>query len=125
MIYGIGTDMIEIERIEKSLKRKGFLSYVFSSEEIEAFSKRNDAAVKLSGGFAAKEAVSKALGTGIRGFELHEISVLRDELGKPYFKFTGAAEKIMNDLGLQAFVTISNTDKLALASVVLESSADQ
>ena len=51
MIYGIGTDMIEIERIEKSLKRKGFLSYVFSAEEIEAFSKRNDAAVKLSGCF--------------------------------------------------------------------------
>ena len=124
MIYGIGTDMIEISRIEKSLKRKGFLTHVFSTPEIDAFSKRNDTAVKLAGCFAAKEAFSKALGTGLRGFELNEVSVLRDDLGKPYFEFTGAAEKIMTEHGLAAFVTISNTDTLALSSVVLESSAE-
>ncbi len=72
----------------------------------------------IAANFAAKEAFSKALGTGIRGFSLTEVSVLRNELGAPYFVFSGEAEKIVRELGLQFSVSLTHTDELAAAFVV-------
>lgn len=117
MIYGIGCDLIEIARIENSCKNGRFAARCFSAKELAAFS---ESSRRLAGCFAAKEAFSKALGTGVRGFSLSEISVLRDSLGKPYFEFEGRAGEIVKSAELSAFVSISNTDFLAMAAVVLE-----
>ncbi len=117
MIYGIGCDTVEIERIEKSAEREGFLRYVYSEVELSAF--KGDIK-RLAGNFAAKEAIAKALGTGIRGFSLSSISVLRDELGKPYYVFTGELLKMVEANGLKAHLSITNTAQFASAFAVLE-----
>ena len=83
-ILGIGIDIIEIDRIEKVLKRTPrFLERNFTEKEIEYFKENNFRSESIAGNFAAKEAISKAIGTGIRGFNLKDIEVLRDHLGKP------------------------------------------
>ncbi len=118
MIYGIGNDIIEIERIKKSMEQPRFMTFCFSQSEREQFAGN---ASKLAGCFAAKEALSKALGTGVRGFSMDEISVERDELGKPFFVFDGEIEKIINRERLCAHLALSDTDALCVATVVLES----
>ena len=120
MIYGIGMDMIELSRIESSVKKEGFLEKIFAKDEIESFFEKPGGEIKLAGCFAAKEALSKALGTGFRGFWYNEISVLRDELGKPYFKLNDRAKTVVDELNVNLFVTITNTKDYAAAVVVLE-----
>ena len=105
MIYGIGIDMISISRIEKACEKESFLKHVYSCKEIELY--RNDPA-KLAANFAAKEALSKALGTGVRGFEIKEVELLRDDLGKPYYVFSGKAEEIIKEKELTAFASVSD-----------------
>jgi len=117
MIYGIGCDMSEIKRIEKSLERQSFAEKVFSEAERAAFSGK---AQKLAGCFAAKEAFAKALGTGVRGFEWNEVSALRDELGKPYYVFSGKALAIVSSKGLTSHLSITNEGGFAVAFAVLE-----
>ncbi len=117
MIYGIGNDLLEISRMEKSMESERFMAFSFSAAERTLFS---DKPVKLAGCFAAKEALSKALGTGVRGFSLDEISVLRDELGKPYFVFTGNISKIIESKSLTAHVALTNSKEYVVANVVLE-----
>lgn len=117
MIYGIGNDLVEIERIGKRMENERFLAFCFSPAEREAFDGK---AQKFAGCFAAKEALSKALGTGVRGFSLDEISVLRDPLGKPYFVFEGKIAEILRSQGLRAFVALTNAAGFAIANVVLE-----
>ena len=83
-IYGIGTDIIEISRIETSINRtKTFKEKVYTKNEIEHIEKKRNPYASYAGRFAAKEAVSKALGTGVRNFSLRDIEILNDELGKP------------------------------------------
>ena len=117
MIYGIGTDITEIKRIEKSSLSSRFLEFCFSVDELREFA---SAGSKLAGCFASKEALAKALGTGVRGFSLSEVSVLRDTLGKPYFRFSGNIKRIIEEKGLRAHLSITNTAELAQAFVVLE-----
>lgn len=85
MIYGIGVDMTRISRVHKACEKDSFVNRYFSQQEIQQAQGKVE---KLAADFAAKEAFSKALGTGIRGFALSEVSLLRDELGKPYYAFT-------------------------------------
>ena len=117
MIIGIGTDIIEIDRIEKAINdNKNFLKKVFTIKEIEMFNRRNMRAEVIAGNFAAKEAVSKALGTGFRGFSLIDIEVLRDELGKPIVYLN-------NDIFNKEFVvniSISHNRTSAIAFAILE-----
>ncbi len=124
MIYGIGTDICEINRIKRACERETFLKRTFSDEErrqaLGSFS-------KLAGDFAVKEAVAKAMGTGIV-FSPTEIECLREKNGRPYVRITGEAERIINSasesLGeshtKKIHVSISNTDKVAIALAVLE-----
>lgn len=72
----------------------------------------------IAASFAAKEAFSKALGTGIRGFALAEVSVLRDSLGAPYFALSGRAARLAEERGLRFSVSLSHTEDLAAAFVV-------
>ena len=117
MIYGIGNDIIEIARVKKSLESERFYAFTFSEAERAAFGKKES---KLAGCFAVKEAFGKALGTGVRGFSLDEVSVLRDELGKPYLVFAGAAAAIVQEKNLRVLCALTNTKELAFANVVLE-----
>lgn len=108
----VGIDSVEIKRIEISLGIKGFRERVFSAEEL-GFLKRTES---FAANFAAKEAFSKAIGTGLRGFSLNEISVLRDELGAPYLKLTGNASDAAK--GLSFTVSLTHTRTTATAIVI-------
>lgn len=119
MIFGIGCDIIEIARIANADKR--FLEKHFTENERELFLKKNNAPQTVAVNFAAKEAFSKALGTGFRGFSLSEIEVLRDDLGKPYINAYGKAKEILDNLEIgNIFVSLSHSKELAMGYVVLE-----
>ncbi len=72
----------------------------------------------VAASFCAKEAFSKAIGTGIKGFNLKDVELLRNEKGMPYFKFSGNALKIVNDKNLRFSVSITHTKEYASAAVV-------
>ena len=121
MIIGTGTDIVEIKRIEKALENKRFLDEYFGGDEKEFLLKKKNSAPSIANNFAAKEAFSKALGTGVRGFSVNEVQTLRDELGKPYIILLGNAKKAADKLGVKnIFVSLSNTEQYALAYVILE-----
>ena len=118
MIIGIGTDLIEKERVKKACEKDAFLSFVFTEAEIEIIKEKMDSA---AGNWAVKEAVVKAMGTGFFGMKIKEIEVLRDELGKPYVKLYGKALEKQKELGIERFfVSISDTKEYASAVAVAE-----
>ena len=91
-IFGIGTDIVNIKRMEKSLRNKNnaFKNKIFSKNEIIYCDKKNNPYSFYAKRFAAKEALSKALGTGIRkGINFKDIEVFNDNLGKPFIKLKG------------------------------------
>ncbi|MDD2956171.1 MAG: holo-ACP synthase [Oscillospiraceae bacterium] len=118
MILGTGIDMVEIGRIRKSMENPRFLTRVFSSEEQELFRERGFPPQTVAANFCAKEAFSKALGTGLRGFALSEISVLRDELGKPWIKLDGAALELAKRGGYSFSLSLTHTREYAAAVVI-------
>lgn len=111
----IGIDVIEISRFRDMNNLEMFIRRVFTQNEADYFvTKKNGARgfyAAIAGHFAAKEAFSKAIGTGVRGFSLADIEVCHDELGKPYLKFGGVT--------VNAAVTISHSDTVAVAAVYL------
>jgi holo-[acyl-carrier protein] synthase len=115
----VGTDIIEVARIAESIQNPGFLTRVYSDEEIEIIQNRKGrkSAETASGRFCVKEAFSKALGTGIRNFNMNEISTLNDELGKPYITLKGNAKKILGNR--KTAVSISHTAEYATAVVII------
>ena len=126
MIIGIGVDIIEIERVRQAIQNnKNFLSKLFTEKEIDYFISRNMNSEVIAGNFAAKEAVSKALGTGIRGFSFKDIEILRNELGKPEVILHNGANLIGNKLvennnSLKVHLSISHNNSSAIAYSVLE-----
>lgn len=119
MIIGIGTDIIEIQRIKKACEKEAFFMRCFTEKERILIGINY---TKAAGNFAVKEAVSKVFGTGIRGFELSDIEVLRNELGKPYVKLYRNALEIAKELKItRLHISISNTKDYAVAYVVGES----
>ncbi len=128
MILGIGTDLANIDRIQATLDRFGarFLDRVFTPTERHKAARRRDAAGTLAKRWAAKEACSKALGTGLRmGISWRDMSVTNLETGQPVMTLTGwAAERLaaMTPSGHQAIVHVSLTDDhpWAQAFVVIE-----
>ena len=120
-MYGIGVDIVSVDRIAKSLEKEGFLRKVYGEREIALFARENRIKTNsLAANFAAKEAFSKALGTGVRGFELAEVEILRDEMGKPYFYLSGAAKQIAEDKNLSFQLSLSHEKDKAIAFVVAE-----
>lgn len=120
MILGIGVDIIEIERIDKAIKRNNkFLSKLFTDKEVEIFKSKNYKAETIAGKFAAKEAVAKALGTGFRGFSMIDIEILNDKLGKPIVNIK--KEKISSLYNsCNIHISISHSRGNAIAYVVIE-----
>ncbi|HLF66594.1 MAG TPA: holo-ACP synthase [Gammaproteobacteria bacterium] len=124
MIIGIGTDIVQIARIDKSLTRFGdrFAQRVLTEEEYAIFLQQSDQARYLSGRFAAKEAAVKALGTGFsQGIGFTQIGVRHDAAGKPELYFLGLAlKKIQQKNAGAAHLSITHEKEYALAFVVLE-----
>ncbi|MCS4569987.1 holo-ACP synthase [Clostridium perfringens] len=125
-MIGIGVDIIEIERVRQAIQNnKNFLSKLFTEREIDYFISRSMNSEVIAGNFAAKEAVSKALGTGIRGFSFKDIEILRNELGKPEVILHNGANLIGNKLvgnnnSLRVHLSISHNNSSAIAYSVLE-----
>lgn len=120
-ILGIGIDIIEIDRIEKVLNRTPrFLDRNFTEKEIEYFKKNNLKSESIAGNFAAKEAISKAIGTGIRGFNLKDIEILRDDLGKPIVnKYNNLKEICIKYSVKEIKVSISHSENYAVANSIV------
>lgn len=114
----IGIDLIEIKRVQQSIQNPRFLTRVFSAEERDLFEQRKWRAETVAANFAAKEAFSKALGTGVRGFSLSEVSVLRDDFGAPYLKLSGKAAELAK--GKTFSVSLTHTEELAQAVVLMQ-----
>ncbi len=124
MIFGIGTDLIEVARVaEKMEKKAGFKELVFSADEIIYCEARTFKYEHYAARFAAKEAFLKALGTGWRsGTAFNEIEIYNDEEGKPEFRFHGITATTVVDLKLgKIFVSLSHLKTMACAMVIIES----
>lgn len=125
MIIGIGTDIVEIARLRQSIERSGhhFLDHVFTpSEQAGAPPGETSLYAYYAGRWAAKEAMSKALGTGI-GAEcpLRDIAVSNDALGKPLLTLTGAASATAGRLGVRRLhLSLSHERSYACAVVIAE-----
>tara|TARA_B100001540_G_scaffold88323_1_gene79833 strand:+ start:75 stop:461 length:387 start_codon:yes stop_codon:yes gene_type:complete len=123
-ILGIGVDIIENSRIKRSILNKKFINRIFSRQEISRLKKINNKIAYFSKRFAAKEAFSKALGTGFRNnLNFRDISVVNDRYGKPYIKIN---KKIINILmhkfktkNVNIFLSIADEKKNSIAFVVI------
>ena len=117
MIVGIGNDIIEIERIEKAISKEGFKNKIYTQRELENIEKRGDRVETYAGIFSAKEAISKAIGTGVREFSLTDLEILNDDLGKPYVVVSERLDKIIKSKkeNYQIEISISHSKKYATA----------
>src|SRR6266700_6449676 len=126
-VLGIGVDLVECGRIQHSIDRFGdrFLQRVFTDGEIEYSMSMKFPARHLAARFAAKEAASKAFGTGIgRAMRWRHIDVQKKSCGEPYLVFSGPAQELATKRGVTAaLVTLSHTEHHAMATIVLESAA--
>jgi holo-[acyl-carrier protein] synthase len=136
MILGIGADMLDIRRIEKTLDRFGerFIERCFTKEEREKAERRRAAGTHVATyakRFAAKEAVSKALGIGFsQGVYMKDIAVLNDRAGKPELRLTGGAKAVLEKLAaakgqggrnIALHLTLTDEPPYAQAQVIIES----
>ncbi len=124
MIVGIGTDLCEVGRIQRALERYGerFALKILVAAEMERFRRHRRPAAYLAKRFAAKEAFSKAMGTGIRHpVNWHNVSVENERSGRPVLRFSQALAELLQSRGIVA-VHVSITDEIGMASafVILE-----
>ncbi len=118
MIYGIGTDIIEVERIKKAYEKQSFRNKIYTEQEQQLIAEN---AQRAAGNFAVKESVVKAFGTGFGKISAIDIEVLREPSGKPYVVLHGAAkEQAEQEHILQVHVSISNVKEYAMGYVVME-----
>jgi len=125
LVLGIGTDIIEIARIERSVERFGdaFLERVFTAGEIAYCQRKRNAAESLAARFAAKEAGAKALGTGIsRGVSWREFEVRRQPGQRPELHLSGRAAEIAGKLGIRHIsLSLTHSRSVSMAVVIAES----
>ncbi len=123
MIYGIGIDLIEVERVKKSIEKiSGFKEKIFTSKEISYCESKSRKFEHFAARFAAKEAYFKAIGTGWRnGLAFNEIEVVNDILGKPEMRFNGKADELSRKKKFKSVnVSISHIKETASAVVIIE-----
>ena len=124
MIFGIGTDIVDINRIKNTDSLNTLANKILSENELNIFGdlKEGKQATYLSKQFAGKEAISKAIGTGISGdIKFKEIEILRDESGKPIFNPVKNLKEILANLGItKTHVSLSDEKDYAIAFVILE-----
>ncbi len=118
MQHHIGTDIIEISRVRRSIERYGerFLNRVFTKDELKIYGRH---AHSLAASFASKEAVMKVLGTGNRGVAWREIETLYHPSGKPLIRLNGRAKKVAEKLGITEIdVSLSHSKEYATAVAI-------
>lgn len=123
MILGVGTDIIEVERIRKNIENGShFKEKVFSKNEIDYCEKKSNKAESYAARFAAKEAFFKALGTGWRnGMSFKEVEIMNNELGKPQINLYGKAKEIAEKQNISNIhVSVSHIKEIASSVVILE-----
>tara|TARA_B100001248_G_scaffold245285_1_gene215013 strand:- start:4853 stop:5236 length:384 start_codon:yes stop_codon:yes gene_type:complete len=123
-IYGVGTDIVKIKRIKDSIKKESFITRIFNDVEISKCNKTIKRYNCYAKRFAAKEAFSKALGTGIsKGINFNEIVVLNEKNGKPFIKLLKKTkEKVEKKLKKKKFkisLSLTDEDKYAVAFVTI------
>jgi len=125
MVLGVGTDLIEIPRIQQSIDRFGdrFLRRIFTAREIDYCRRKKNAAESFAARFAAKEAAAKALGTGIsRGVTWLEMEIVRAPGTRPTLQLSGRAAARAQSLGVtRTSLSITHSRDIALAVVIMES----
>lgn len=109
-----GVDIVEVSRIQRLMENTAFLDSVFTDAERNRIGRN---AQRAAGCFAAKEAASKALGTGIRGFSFKDVEISHDSLGAPYIILHGEAKKILGERNMS--LSISHETHYAVAFVIL------
>lgn len=122
-IIGIGTDICAVSRMEKAIEKAHFYERVFFEEERAYLERKENARAQSAAAmFAAKEAVSKALGTGfIRGIMPWTIEVTHDEDGKPGVRLHGAAKEKLEELGgRDVHLSMTHEGDMAMAFVIIE-----
>ncbi len=115
-----GIDLVEIKRIKKSMENPRFLLRILGPSEYAQLELRGFPVQSVAASFSAKEAFSKALGTGMRGFSLGEVELLREENGRPYFQLRGSALKIVQKRKIVLQVSVTHTKEYASAVVIGE-----
>jgi len=124
MIYGVGTDIVDINRVKKILtkNRDGFVKRILSEHEQALFTNKAESAAYFAKRFAAKEAFAKALGTGIGGVvSFQDLTIRNNEDGKPYFIPSEKLRQYLVEKNIkQAHLSISDESLSAIAFVVLE-----
>lgn len=117
-ILGIGTDLVEISRMETMKDRDAFIRRYYTEKEAAYIHGRNKSAAQtMAGMFAAKEAAAKAMGTGVV-FSLQDIEILHHENGMPYYRFYGKAAELAK--GGKAHLSVSHDGGMAIAFCVIE-----
>jgi holo-[acyl-carrier protein] synthase len=123
LIFGIGTDIIEVERIEKQLeKNSGLKEKLFTSGEIAYCETKKNKAQHYAARFAAKEAFLKAIGTGCRdGLQFNEVEVTNDQLGKPLIVLYGKTKDFVAEINITNIqVSLSHIRDMVNAIVIVE-----
>ncbi len=122
-IYGIGTDIVYVDRLKKFKKNKNFLEKIFSKEEISKCSRLINSINCYAKRFAAKEAFAKAIGTGIsNGINFNEIIVMNEKNGKPFIKIKGKTMKVIKKKfkkKIKIALSLSDEKKYAVAFVTI------
>ena len=125
-IFGIGTDIVNVKRMEKSLRRNGdaFKKRIFSKNEIIYCERKKNPSTFYAKRFAAKEALSKALGTGIRkGIDFKNIEISNDKFGKPSIKLMGSTanflKKKIKTKKYSIYLSLTDDEPWAQATVII------
>ena len=125
MIIGIGTDIVQVSRVEQALRQSGeaFAQRILTNEEMQDYKKSKRGIAFLAKRFAIKEAISKALGTGIgRGVSFHHMNIEHDDKGKPVVVLSGGAlERLTSIGGGQCLISIADEVDYATAFAVIDS----
>ena len=124
MIYGIGVDLCSIRRVQNIKDLNKFANKILTSDEIKYLDTldQKNSVNYLAKQFAAKEALSKALGTGLIGdVKLNLIEIDRDQSGKPYIKMNDHMKTLLSKIGVNStFVSLADDSDFAVATVILE-----
>jgi holo-[acyl-carrier protein] synthase len=121
MILGVGTDIVEVERVRKAMEREAFKAKIFSLREIE-YCDKGSKTQGYAARFAGKEAFFKAMGTGWRDkMVITEVEILNDDLGKPSITLSGETLRVFEQKGGGAIhISLSHIKESAIAFVVIE-----
>lgn len=124
MIHGVGTDIVQVARMEENVARHGerFAQRILTESELQRYAGHARPAQFLAKRFAAKEAAAKAFGTGFRdGLSLHHIEVVNDENGRPQLQFSDIAQDLVTRFGIShSHLSLSDEPDYAVAFVILE-----